>query len=100
MDRYDDEDDYLPPPKKSGASAVLMLGIVLGAVLLLGLLIVVCGGAFFLARDAGPVQPPRPTRQESGVMDKGGPATKPAPPKGPQPDGMKAKLGPPAGPDK
>lgn len=97
MDRHDDEDDYLPPPKKSGASAMLILGIVLGAGLLLVVLLVVCGGAFFLGRVAGPDEP-QPARQEIRTGNEG-PAKDTAPIKNRQPDGMKAKNGPPAGPD-
>jgi hypothetical protein len=94
MDRHDDEDDFYdlpPPPKKSGASGMLILGIVLGAAVLLILLVVVCGGAFFFAR-VGPDAPQQaPDRHESGAMDKGGPATKPAPAKNRDPEEMKAK---------
>jgi hypothetical protein len=100
MDRHDDEEDYLPPPKKGGVSLMLILGIVLGAGVLLVLVLIVCGGAFFLRQVAGPDEPQRPTRHESEMMDKGGPATNPVPPKGPQPDGMKAKFGPPDGPER
>jgi hypothetical protein len=98
-DRHDDEDDYYlpPPPKKSGASAMLILGIVLGAGVLLVLLVVICGGAFFLGRVAGPDEPP--AREEIRTRNEG-PAANTAPAKVREPEGMKAKGGPPAGPDK
>ena len=96
MDQHDDADDYLPPPKKSGVSPMLILGIVLGAGVLVILLVVVCGGFFFFGGVAGPPEP-QPIRHDTGV--KQGPLT-PNPAKDRQPDGMKAKNGPPAGPDK
>jgi hypothetical protein len=104
-ERYDDEDDYLPPPpNKSGPIAMLILGIILGASVLLVLLLVVCGGMWFMR--AQPVAPDEhqhwqaePARHENGVMDKGGPAAKPATSKEREPE-MKAKHGPPAGSDK
>lgn len=101
MDRHHDEDDFYqpPPPKKGGAGPMLIFGIVLGAGVLLVLVVVVCGGAFFLGRVAGPAEP-QPVRQQKAVMNDDAPVTKPAPPKDRQPEGMKAKNGPPTGPDK